>query len=467
MLLGALQENLLTLVAFHDVEAKLIRNAVTPDLYGGPYRVIAARCYDFIDRFDKAPKDHIADILSDKLDKKSGTGATLFADIIESLHNTAPAINIPYVLSQLETFIKRQSLRSVAVDLTKALQKDTEQGLEEAEALMAQAHTQQLTVFDSGLRLSNTKRALKFLDMQEASFPTGIPELDRRGFGPTRKELWMLIANTGYGKSWGLIQLAKMAMIHRLRVCHISLEMGEERVAQRYLQAMFAISKRKETFTVTKFQRDQLDRLTGFDDRRVTPRLTLDDPKIRTKLTRRMNKMNGRMLDNLFIKEFPGGALNVRKLQAYLDTLEQVEQFTPDLLIVDYPDLMDFDGEETRLALDALFKGIRGLAVKRNMATAVVSQSHRGAVKAKKVGIENVAEAFAKNTHCDVIMTYSQTEAERKIGLARLEVAKGRNDADKFTIAIAQNYALGQFVVDSALMVNDYWTHVGTGDETP
>lgn len=465
MLLGQLQENLLCVAAYHDTEAKLIRNAVAPELYGGPYRIIAARVYDFIDRFDKAPKDHIADILSDKLDKKAGRESALFIDIIDALRDTAPSLNLPYVMSQLETFIRRQSLRSVAVDLTKALQKDTEQGLEEAEALMGQAATQQLTVFDPGVRLSDTKRALKFLDMQESSFPTGVPELDRRGFGPTRKELWMLIASTGYGKSWALIQLARMAVMRQLRVVHISLEMAEERVAQRYLQSFFAMAKRREKVSITKFQRDSLDRLIGFDDRQVTPKLTMDDPSIRSKLIKRMKLMDGRFLENIFIKDFPTGVLTVRKLKHYLDTLEQVERFIPDLIIVDYPDLMDFESEETRIALDTLFKGLRGIAGARNAACAVVSQSNRGSAKAKKVGIEGVAESWAKNTHCDCIMTYSQTEAERKIGLARLEVAKGRNDSDKFTVAIAQNYALGQFVVDSALMQSDYWQHIGTGDE--
>ena len=128
--------------------------------------------------------------------------------------------------STLETYIKRQSLRSAYVDIAKALQKDTEESLGEAEALMAKAQSVNLSVFDPGIRLSD-KKALAFLDMQEQAFPTGIPELDRRSFGPTRKELWHFIANTKSGKSWMLIQLAKMTALHRLKICHISLEMFE------------------------------------------------------------------------------------------------------------------------------------------------------------------------------------------------------------------------------------------------
>lgn len=461
MLLSGLAENLLTLASYHDQEAKLVRNAVPPELYGGPYKVIAARVYDFIDRYKKAPKDHIADILSDKLESKDNKReANLYADILDGIRNQAPVINKSYTLSQLQTFIDRQSLRSIAVDLTKALQRDTEESIDEAKDLLGKARTQQLSVFDPGLRLSDTKRALRFLDIQDQSFPTGIPEFDRRGFGPTRKELWMLIASTGHGKTWGLIQLAKMALLQRLRVCHISLEMGEERCSQRYFQALLAISKRKEAFNVTKFERDQLGRVTDYVEHRVTSRLSLDDPNIRSKLTKRAQRMI-RLLDNVYIRDFPTGALSMRQLEAYLDNLENTERFTPDLLIVDYPDLMDLGDDELRIALDLQFKGIRGIAGKRNLAAAVVSQSHRSGAKTKTLGLENIAEAWAKNTHVDVAMTYSQTEAERKLSLARLFLAKGRNDSDKFTVVISQNYGLGQFVVDSTLMNSDYWNRIG------
>jgi replicative DNA helicase len=254
MLLGALQENLLTLAAWNDTQAPIIRAIVGPELYGGHYRVFATRIYDYIDKYKKAPKDHLPDILMDKLELKTRE-ADLYIETVESISSARKGINIAYVMSQLETFVKRQSLRSIAVDFNKALLKDTEESLEEAATLMAKANTQTLSVFDPGIRLSD-KKALAFLDMQEHSFPTGIPELDKRSFGPTRKELWHFIANTKSGKTWMLIQLAKMAALHHLKICHISLEMSRERCAQRYYQSLFAISKRKETFRNTKFNKD-------------------------------------------------------------------------------------------------------------------------------------------------------------------------------------------------------------------
>jgi replicative DNA helicase len=459
MLLGALSENLITLLAYDDKHALLIRSLVEPQLFGGHTRLIAARIYDYIDRFKKSPKDHLPDILMDKLEDPNKREAELYLDTIQSIVDAKDNINAEYVISSLETFIKRQSLRAIAVDLNKALIRDTDESLEEAAELMAKANTQTLKVFDPGVRLSD-KRALSFLDLHETALPTGIPELDRRGFGPTRKELWQFIANTKSGKTFCLIQLGKMAALHKFRVCHISLEMSWERCAQRYYSAFFGISKRKETFTNTRFKRDQLNRITGYEDVRVTPKLSYDDPRIDEKLGARIDKWSDRLLDNIIVRDFPTGDLTVWQLEAYLDNLEQVERFTPDLLIIDYPALMRIDKDNYRLALDEIYKQIRGLCKRRNMAGAIVSQSHRAAAKAKTVGIDNIAENYAANFHCDTSITYSQTTQERKLNLARLFVGAGRNDSDKITIVISQQYGLGSFVIDSNLLIGQYFENL-------
>lgn len=463
--LSAIQENLVTLLCYSDQHCVTVRNLVEPEWWGGPFALISRRVYEYIDRYKKAPKDHIADLLADKLeDTKNKREANLYEDILVSIRDQYENINSEYVMGQLENFIKRQSLRTIAIDLAKALQRDTDESLEEAEVLIKTAINQQASVFDPGLRLSNKERVLDFLEQQVHCFPTGIPEFDKRGFGPTRKELWLYIAAAKRGKTWMLIQLAKMAVLHRLKVCHITLEMSEDRSAQRYMQAMFAMAKRKDKQIVTKFERDSLGRMIGFDEVEIIPRLSMQDPKIREKLSKRIDKFGLRLLDNIIVKEFASGNLTIRQLEAFLDGLESNERFIPDLLIVDYPDLMKVDKDNYRLSIDQIYKELRGLGKTRNMAIAVVSQSNRGAAKAKHVESGHVAEAYSKIAHADCVITYNQTDAEHKMGLARLFVSGGRNDEDRITLVISQNYALGTFVVDSVLMNGkNYWANLPKG----
>ncbi|HET9285763.1 MAG TPA: DnaB-like helicase C-terminal domain-containing protein [Candidatus Angelobacter sp.] len=464
-MLGVLQENLITLLAFDDKHSSIIRNAIGVELFGGQYKLLANRIYDYIDRYKKPPKDHIADLLADKLNGEKRE-AEFYSDVLTALHDAQQNINAEYVMGQLEVFNRRQALRGVAIELAKALQKDTEQSIEEAERLLEKARHQSLNLFDPGLRLDDKSRALDFLDLSNQCFPTGIAELDKRGFGPTRKELWLLIANTKAGKSWSLMHLAKMALVHRLKVVHVTLELSEARTAQRYYQAFFSISKRREKFRITKIGTNELGQITGLDDDELKPAMAFEDENIREKLEAKIDKFGTRYLRNIYVKEFPTGSLTIPQLNAYLDNLEVTERFVPDLLVLDYPDLMKIDKNNPRWALDEIYKDIRGIGVRRNMAVAAVSQTHRGANKAKQVDIDNVAEAYSKIMHADTTITFSQTRAEKDLGLARLTVGAGRNDADNLTVVISQNYGTGNFVVDSAVLKGNYFNLLPTEGDT-
>ena len=459
-----LEENLLTLLVFDKQRSKIIRGTVEPIMFSNFNREIALRTYAYIDKYNKPPEDHVADILEDKLTGSNKREIRAYKDILGGLNDLKDSINAEYVLNKLEDFVKRQSLRSIAVDLSKALQKDTEESLEQAEALIRGANTTSLKVFDPGLRLSDINRALSFLDEEGQAFTTGIPEFDRRGFGPTRKEMYLYIADAKTGKTWHMNHLAKIAVMNGLRTLHISLEMSEQKNAQRYVQSFFAVAKRPDPIIIQKFKKLKKGDFE-FIEKEITPKLDMTDPRIKQKLKRKMLKFSKRILDNIIVKQFPTGKLTVGQLEAYLDNLETVNKFGPELLIVDYPDLMDLEqrGGDFRHALANVYKRLRGVAVQRNMALAVPTQSHRAASGAKVVGRKAVSESYTKIADADVVVTYSQTELEKKLHLARLSVVAGRNDEDNITVVLSQNYAMGQYVIDSVLMNSNYWSMVGGG----
>lgn len=463
-----LEENLLTLLVFDKQRFKVIRGTVDTIMFSGFNREIATRAYTYIDKYGKPPADHIADLIEDKLTSDNKREVRAYKDILSGLNDLKENINAEYVINKLEDFVKRQSLRSVAVELAKALQRDTEDSLDEAESLIKNATTSRLKVFDPGLRMSNIGRALSFLDMTTYAFPTGIPEFDKRGFGPTRKEMYLYMADAKSGKSWHVGHLAKIAVMNGLRVVHITLEMSEEKVSQRYVQAFFAVAKRGDPIVIQKFKRLKKG---GFEfyDKEIKPKLHLDSPNIRRKLERKMKRFQKRVLDNIIIKQFPTGKLTIGQLEAYLDNLETNEKFIPDLLVVDYPDLMDLQAGKSgqyRHGLAEIYKNLRGIAVARNLALAVPTQTNRAGSGAKFVGRKNVSEAYSKIADADVVLTYSQTDLEKKLHLARLSVVAGRNDEDNITVVLSQNYTMGQYVVDSVLMSKDYWQIVGAGQES-
>jgi len=135
------------------------------------------------------------------------------------------------------------------------------------------------------------------------------------------------------------------------------------------------------------------------------------------------------------------------------------------MVIVDYPDLMRTDKDNYRISVDQIYKDLRGMAIDRNIAMVVVSQSNRGGAKKKILGSENVAEAYSKVHHADLVITLNSTSAEKKLGLARLYVTNARNDEGNLTIVISQSYKTSTFAVDSAIISQKYWDLVGEDEE--
>lgn len=174
-----------------------------------------------------------------------------------------------------------------------------------------------------------------------------------------------------------------------------------------------------------------------------------------------------RLDKNFRVREFPSGALSVAALEAYLDALEQSENFIPDLLIIDHPLLMKIPQENYRVAIGALYRDLRGIGGERNMAIAVVHHSNREGAKAGTVQDTNISEDWSVLGTIDIALSYSQTPAEYQLGLARMYVSANRVGPMHFGVMISQNYHIGQFCLDSASMANDYWDAVKTMGSKP
>jgi hypothetical protein len=150
--------------------------------------------------------------------------------------------------------------------------------------------------------------------------------------------------------------------------------------------------------------------------------------------------------------------------EAYLDGLERLHKFVPDVVIIDYPDLMELKGNDQRIAIGNNNKMLRGIAVKRNHAQLVLSQSNRESAKSKLVDTTHASEDWSKIATADQVFTYSQTPAEKKLGLGRLFAAKTRDEEGSFVTLMTQAYGMGQFCIDSCFLSSEYWDYLETGN---
>lgn len=457
------QESVLTLLAYDERFGAIAAGLLAPGHFDIAYRDIADRLLDYRRRYGKPPGDaHIGDVFDDVLDDPKHRDYRSWSTIVNGMMDLANGLNAEFTFNRLNEFIRKQTLRSALLNAGMRIQQGGPEASDDVERMLNDALRVQPDSMDLGTFLNDKNRVFEFLDRPNTAYSIGIPPLDRLNIGPTRGELLVFIAVKGGGKSWFVVHVGKHCLLQSAKVLHISLEMPEPQVAQRYMQSLFAVAKRKEEFDRTAFTLDELDRLTGFEFRTQMPKLWLADPNIRTKLGKRMDQWGDRF-GRLVIKKFPTNALTVQKLESYLDMLELSTRFVPDVVLLDYPDLMKIQGgaDNLRLGLGLLYKELRGLADTRKFALVAPSQASRQAMNSRLVTGQLVAEDFSKLQTADMVLTYSQTAQEHELNLARIFVDKARSDEDKFTVLLSQLYKTGQFAVDSMRLANSrYWDMV-------
>lgn len=452
---STLQENLITILG-HNPAGGLLANILDPNLMEGEYRTIAERCIDYWGKYKKPPGDHAADLLADILEDKNNRRGRQVRDILRAMQQLAETVNADYVTQQLRTFNRMQRIKGAIIESADKINANAEQSIEEIEEMWANLIKTQETDFSPGLSLYNSSRVVSRVNELLAEFETGVEELDRANIKPMRGTVFTLIAPAGRGKTWGLIHIAKANLKRRKKVCHISLEMDEEFVAQRYYQSLLKMSKRVPEFDVTVLEKEG-GKLTGFSVQRGTPEFVWDKNDIvKDDIDAYMKALGTKMFENLVIKRFPARRLTPAGLRAYLDTLEATTGFVPDLVILDYPGIMKIDTNNPRTSLGHTFEEVRAVAVERNAAFVVAHQSSKAGEEATMVETTHVAEDWSIIATSDVVVTYSTSKREFKFGLGRLFVGKGRSEKDRFAVLITQQYDIGAFVVDSHYLPLSY-----------
>ena len=442
---GALEDNILTLLCWDETHAPGLALRLTPEIFSTrAYRKIADIACDHIGQYSLPPRSHLIDLLEDDL-RKSAEGS-LLRDTLARMEDLARDIQPDFVLTKLDEYITTRKLAQALEASADALSRGDLAAAREA--LYASNVTPDPN--KPGIWLHDSKAMLAVLETPERNFfSSGVEVLDARGCRPERKAVDVLIAAAKRGKSWSLIEKGKANVMLGHNVLHITLENSEEITAKRYMQSMFALTLRQiTTHRLARLVKDELGRCTSIDFDEIQPD-SLESIK-KTVLARRIKGLKNR--GKLLIKEFPTGELTIGHLNAYLDALEREHSFIPDLVLIDYPNLMALPTKDFRISLGMIFRQIRGIAVKRNIAISTVTQGNRISAQAKTVTSGHVGEDFSMIGTADLVITYSQTGEERKIGLARLLVSEARSAEDKFVTLITQSYPTGQFCIDSCYM---------------
>jgi hypothetical protein len=455
VLAGSLEDNTLTALCWNERLAPQIALKVKAlDFSTEVYRRIAAAALDFLDRHHRPARAHIGDILEHEI--RRGANSRFTQEVISEMERLAPLLHEEHVLGELDKFLDIQRLTKAVNEASDFLLSGD---LDRAREVLRQP--QLLPKDKPGVWLGDTADWFGFLreDDDEDLFSSGIDVLDDRGIRPARGELFVLLAASGRGKSWFLVNAGRQNVWHRKNVLHLTLENTLDMTLQRYTQCLLSLAKDDpKMLSVSVFVRDKYGNVLGPPER--------SEPTVQSVHTVPPDEMEARLNQyrsrgKLLVKHFPSGALSYSHLVSYLDALELVHGFKPDLVLLDYLTLMDVNTRDFRINIGKLTQNLRGLASMRDFALVTVTQGNRLSKDARQVTSNHIAEDWSIVATSDTFITYSQTENEKAKNMARILVDKSRKSSDKWLAWITQSYEAGQFALDSEYMSKYLETEVG------
>jgi hypothetical protein len=443
------EDNVLTLLCWDYDRAPAVALRVTAALFSTrEYQRIAHFALEHIERYGVPPRRHLRDYLEGEMKTRD---ASFLRQIIAGMEALHPELQGDFVEDVLDKFIEKRTI-AMAMDAGyTALDKDDIEGAREA---LAQASATAKP--REGVYLHETEKWLSFLHRKEGiEFSSGVDLLDERGIHPDRGELYLFMGPRKSGKTWALIQIGRRAVEARHDVLHITLENSSAITQMRYTQAFLQMTvEQTRTMRVPLFTEDNIGRFR-LDVADQAPRGVIhDNTSVGLGLALEPYTYTGELgsAGRLLVQEFPTGTMTIGQLTSLLDRLERADGFKPDIVVLDYINLMDIgDVRQHRLSLGRMGVALRGVAVSRHIAMVTATQTNRLSATAKVVTGTHVAEDWSLAGTADTVVTYSQSKEERELNLARVYIDAARNAPDKWMAQISQSYVTGQFCLNSVL----------------
>ena len=256
-----------------------------------------------------------------------------------------------------------------------------------------------------------------------------INELTDGGLG--KGELGVMVAPAGIGKSWALMNIGADAVKKGKTVLHYTLELNEAYVGLRYDSVMTGIANQN----LKHYQDD---------------------------IKEQLSKIKG----ELIIKYYPTKTVSVMGIRGHVEKCI-MQGKKPDVIIVDYADLLRGHGQEKRHELEGIYEDLRGMAGEYEIPVWTASQANRSALEEDIIDASKVSESYGKVMVADFVISLSRKVQDKLAGTGRWHVIKNRFGPDGITLPSKMNTSNGQFNIytDTSLQGQNTQKQMDNGNE--
>ena len=364
-------------------------------------QLLFGEVFGFIEKYNNLPtKDAILIELNSRRDINEEELQHI-KDYVVSVENTEA--DVQWLLNTTEKFCKDRAVHNAVLAGIKILDnKDKKQSPEAIPHILSEA----LAVsFDKSVGhdyIEDAESRFKFYHTKEKRYQFDLDYMNRitKGGVPS-KTLNIALAGTGVGKSLFMCHVAASYLLQGLNVLYITLEMAEERIAERIDANLLDVT---------------------MEDLHDMPQ-SLYDGKIK--------KLREKTQGQLIIKEYPTASAHSGHFKSLINELALKKSFKPDVIFIDYLNICAsarFKGGNisSYFYIKAIAEELRGLAVEANVPIFSATQTTRTGFVSTDLGLEDTSESFGLPATADFMFALMSNEELEKLGQMKVKQLKNR-----------------------------------------
>ena len=326
---------------------------------------------------------------------------TEIKSIVNKLDNQE--VELQWLLDTTEKFCKDRAVHNAVLSGIQILDgKDKKQNPEAIPSILSEA----LAVsFDNHVGhdyVDDSEARYDFYHKREKRFKFDLNYFNRitKGGVPS-KTLNIALAGTGVGKSLFMCHAASNWLQDGKNVLYITLEMAEERIAERVDANLMDVT---------------------IDDLHTMPKDMYEN---------KMSKLQKKTIGKLIIKEYPTASAHSGHFRALLNELSLKKTFKPDVVFVDYLNICAssrFKGGNisSYFYIKAIAEELRGLAVEFDMPIFSATQTTRSGFTSTDIGLEDTAESFGLPATADFMFALISNDELDQLGQLKVKQLKNR-----------------------------------------
>ena len=374
-------------------------------------------CKEHFSKYNTCPS---RESISVSVEELKGINEDEFRDIGQSLDllYKESETQTDWLIDATEKWCKERAVYLALMDSISIYDgRDKEKGTDSIPSLLSEALAVSFDPHVGHDYLEDYNERYDFYHLKEERMSFGLDYFDKvtKG-GVPNKTLNIALAGTGVGKSLFMCSFASSVLLQGKNVLYITLEMAEERIAERIDANLLN---------------------TNIQDISEIPR-----PMFETKVQSLQKKTQGQ----LFIKEYPTASAHSGHFEALLKELSIKKNFHPDIIFIDYLNICASSryragsNVNSYTVVKSIAEELRGLAVKYNVPVISATQTTRSGFSNNDVGLTDTSESFGLPATADFMFALISNDDLEGMGQIMVKQLKNRyNDPTmnrKFVVGI-------------------------------